>query len=117
MCSWSGLQNHDDLRAETKKNLTIDLVKEGYGSLLRFRDKGVSRITVRTMTVARALQDDVEATRKMGEILREKCQESRAAVAKRAVHAWDLQFPQLFAKSIRAWTDKLSLPEGLVELK
>ena len=99
-----------------KKNLGLSLLKECYGSLTRFSNEDVGLVTVRTLAVAGGSQDDVNGTRKMGIILREKYKESKAAVAKGAVHAWDLQFPELFAKTVRAWIDKSDFPEGVQEL-
>ncbi|KIW99480.1 uncharacterized protein Z518_11219 [Rhinocladiella mackenziei CBS 650.93] len=116
MCSWGGLLPHDDLRMEMKKNLNKDLLAEGYGSMVKFTKADICLITARTLTMAGGLQDDVEATREMGKVLRGKCPESKAAVVKGAVHAWNLQFPELFATAVRTWIGGFDSPEGLEEL-
>lgn len=116
MCSWVGLKRHDDLRKDMKRNFSFGLVTDAYGTILNFTQDDVSGISTRTLAVAGGAQDDVEATREMGRALRRNCPTSKAAVAKGALHAWDLQFPELFARSVRAWMENLALPYGLEEL-
>jgi hypothetical protein len=71
----------------------------------------------RVMLVAGGKNDDVEATQTAGQMIKEKCPGSRAFVIKNAVHAWDLQFPELFAQGVRAWVEEVDeLPAEFVEL-
>jgi len=69
------------------------------------------------MLVAGGKQDDVETTKLMCEIIKNKCPGSRAFVVTNAVHGWDLQFPSVFAEGVRAWVEASEeLPEEFEEL-
>ena len=71
----------------------------------------------RVMLIAGGKNDDVEATRLAGQIIKEKCPGSRAFVVRDAVHGWDLQFPELFAHGVRAWVEGVEeLPREFEEL-
>jgi hypothetical protein len=77
--------------------------------------KGIEQ--TRVMLVAGGKSDDVQATRRAGQIIKEKCLGSRAFVVRNAVHAWDLQFPELFAQGVRAWVENVKeLPKEFEEL-
>ena len=122
MCKWAGMLPHDELRAEIQGNFSMELLREGYGSIgdmkLENTMAALAKTGVRTLTVAGEAQDDVAVCRQMGQLLRKGgSKASQAAVAKKALHAWDLQFPELFAKSIRAWIEEKGQPEGIEELK
>jgi hypothetical protein len=66
------------------------------------------------MFIAGEKQDNVKTCRAMGEMLRgNESSRSQAAVAKKAVHAWDLQFPALFAESVQAWIEQKPQPHGI----
>ena len=71
----------------------------------------------RVMLVAGGKTDDVESTQTMGQIIKQKCPGSRAFVVRKAVHAWDLQYPELFARGVQAWIKgEENLPEEFEEL-
>jgi pimeloyl-ACP methyl ester carboxylesterase len=115
LASWQGMKRHDELRGEMVSNAKYATVREAYSTILQFTYTNVQKIGAtgkRVLTVAGGKQDDVEATRKMGYALRKGgSAESRAAVVKNAVHAWDLQFPELFAEGIKAWINGEDLPQ------
>ena len=52
----------------------------------------------------------MEGTRRLGHALRLGCEESRSVVVSGAVHAWDLQWPELFATGVEAWVERRELP-------
>lgn len=108
--SWKGLMRHDDLYGEMQKNVVWENVQSAYTSILEEMTwEDVKQIRVRTLTVSGGVDDDTPCTKKMGELL--PVEGSRAVVVKKAVHSWDLQFPELFAQGILAWIDGRELPE------
>lgn len=117
MASSYGMARHEALRAEMAKNRSWTTVRDNYTSILDFDWIKVQEVHVRTAVIAGSLQDDVEATREMGPLLREGgCSESQVFVVKNAVHAWNLQFPEVFALGIRAWIEGKELPKEYEEL-
>ncbi|KIX99151.1 uncharacterized protein Z520_04727 [Fonsecaea multimorphosa CBS 102226] len=116
ICSWLGIQRHDELRDETCQNFNFDLLRQGYAAILSFRVEDIKSIRARTLIVAASALDNVEITRRMGRLLRENNAESKAAVVTGLVHAWNLRFPELFAETIVAWAECRDLPKGLEEL-
>ncbi|CAM1506293.1 Fc.00g059340.m01.CDS01 [Cosmosporella sp. VM-42] len=118
MCSTQGMARHEALRVEMAKNRTFATVRDNYTSILDFSWEEVRQINGRVAVVAGSLQDDVEATRRMGPLLRDGgSEESRVFMVKNAVHAWNLQFPELFANGIRAWIEKRDLLVEFEELR
>lgn len=115
LASWQGMKRHDELRNEMLSNTKYTTIRDAYSTILDFTDATVQKIGAtgkRVLAVAGGKQDDVEATGKMGNTLRESgSPESRAVVVKNAVHAWDLQFPELFAEGIKAWISSEDLPQ------
>ena len=73
----------------------------------------MGRIEVRVLSVSGEKDDDLRSARKMGRVLRE----GSAVVVRGAVHAWDLQFPELFAKGILAWVKGEELPSEFEALR
>ncbi|KAH0842372.1 hypothetical protein AYO21_00014 [Fonsecaea monophora] len=114
ICAWIGLQKPAGLREEERRNFGRNLLTDAFTGIAQFVAEDLRALRVRTLTVAGEAQDDVPATRAMAELLREGCSESQAAVVRGGAHAWDLQFPELFAKSVKAWIDGDDLPDGLV---
>lgn len=109
------MKPHRELRNEMATNASAALFREVYSSILDFTDADVREIGrkgIQVLTVAAEVHDDIKATRKMGQTLRQGgSAESRAVVIKKAVHSWDLQFPELFAAGIRAWINGADLPK------
>ncbi|KAH6874450.1 Alpha/Beta hydrolase protein [Thelonectria olida] len=117
MASSYGMLRHEALRVEMAKNRTWATVQDNYTSILDFDWAKVREIHVRTAVIAASLHDDVEATRKMGPLLREGgSTESRVFVVMNALHAWNLQFPETFALGVRAWIEQKDLPKEFEEL-
>jgi pimeloyl-ACP methyl ester carboxylesterase len=104
----------DGLQREIYSNLKFAMVKQAYASIADYG--GGEPLPMRTLAVAGGRQDDVEGTRRLGHVLRTGCAESRAAVVHGAVHAWDLQWPELFARGVEAWVEGRELPGEFREL-
>jgi hypothetical protein len=112
-----GVVRHEALRAECKTNFSFDLVKSGYGQCLDVNIGDFQYIErTRVAVVAGGKQDDFETVRAMAAMIKKKCDGSRAFVVRKAIHGWDLQFPELFAQGVRAWVEEQPLPEEYEEL-
>ncbi len=59
--------------------------------------------SVRALAAAGAKQDPVECIKKIGIIWKNRKSINMAVVIKHAIHAWDLQLPELFSQDITAW--------------
>jgi len=112
--SWQGIKMDDELRHVPVSNRK-ETYREVFASILEITDsviKDVGSKGKRILTVAGGKHDDVASTRKTGQILRESgSPDSLAAVVRKAVHPWDLQFPDLFAASVKAWINGSALPK------
>ncbi|KAK1829710.1 Dihydrolipoyllysine-residue acetyltransferase component of acetoin cleaving system [Podospora conica] len=112
----TGYRRYEELKVEMGRNLRWEVVREVYTSILGGLGWDEVRATtgVRVLNVAGGRQDDVQATRKIGECWREEGvterMGSRAVVVRGAVHAWNLQMPELFAEGITAWVEGKELP-------
>lgn len=103
---------NDELFAEIRGNLSARLAKSGIASRLGYDWLGeVGKSGVRILIVAAGAHDNVSRARKAGQVV---CsQENGEAVVYTipgAAHAWNLQQPALFAKSIRCWVERLPMP-------
>jgi pimeloyl-ACP methyl ester carboxylesterase len=113
-CDWVGLPRHLEFRKEIAENATYTLVREHFTALSQFDSKNVEAVAktgIKVLTVAGENGDDVDATRQMGETLR-SCgsSESQAMAVKKALHPWNNQFPELFAKGVRTWIEGGNFP-------
>ncbi|GAB1315506.1 Dihydrolipoyllysine-residue acetyltransferase component of acetoin cleaving system [Madurella fahalii] len=119
---WGVDRRFEELKAEMSRNRRWVVIKTVYASILECLGwEEVRRIdSVRVLCVAGGKQDDVDSTRKVGEVWKkEGITErlgSRAVMVKEAVHAWDLQFPELFAEGVKAWVEGRELPEEFESL-
>jgi len=95
-------------------NNNFTLMKAGCAGLLEFGEG--YPVKVRTLAVAGVKHDDVEETRKLGEVLRRGNAESRAVTIQGALHGWGFIWPELFADSIKAWIEERSLSKELENL-
>ncbi|KAK4150612.1 Alpha/Beta hydrolase protein [Chaetomidium leptoderma] len=113
MCRRLGLRRHEALRREMCANTRWTLVQEVYGSILGIGWEEIRAVDrVRCLAVAGGKQDQVDMTKRMGEVWKKSGNvESRAVVVKEAVHAWDLQMPELLADGIKSWVEETELPE------
>lgn len=113
LASRYGMARHETLNAEMDKSRKWATVRDNYTSVLDFGWDKVREINGWTAVIAASLHDEVEATWTMGPLLREGGSEkSKVFVVRNAVHAWNLQFPGLFALGIRAWIEGKELPIG-----
>lgn len=116
LSAWQGLQVPPELVDDQRRNLDRETVRDVYTSILTLTPEEVEKISVRTLTVAAGRQDDIDSTTKMGLVLKDKNPKSKAVVVKGAMHAWDLQFPELFANGVKAWIEDTPLPAEFVGL-
>jgi pimeloyl-ACP methyl ester carboxylesterase len=113
-----GLLPHEELHAEVLRNKTWELTRDVLTSMAAAGWDDVRGINgVRTLAVAGGKRDPVELVKKMGTTWKENGQsECRAVVIEDAVHPWDLQLPELFARAITAWVEQKPLPEECKKL-
>lgn len=75
---------------------------------------------VRTCVVAGARMDQVDSVRRMGLVLKEGGEKQGvrnvAFVVREAVHWWNQQLPDLFARGVSAWVEGTQLPPEFKEL-
>ncbi|KAL2760298.1 hypothetical protein ACRALDRAFT_1078928 [Sodiomyces alcalophilus JCM 7366] len=119
IASATGLKRHDRLLEDQRLSLTVQTIREVYESILPLDFEQVGQLRVRTLFVAGGQQDDVPGMAKIGEILRSRATEdgSRAVVVREALHAWDLQFPELFAQGVLGWIEEKPLPDEFKPLE
>ncbi|KAH8170051.1 alpha/beta hydrolase fold domain-containing protein [Sarocladium implicatum] len=125
LSAWkAGLKDHTQLKAEMVANNDWTLVRDAFGELAKWQWDDVQDVATkgkRVLVAAGDQGDDVEAARNMARCFREKGSgeglKSKAYVVEGAVHAWDLQFPSLFAWGITAWIKGQILPQGFEELE
>ncbi|KAM9885280.1 hypothetical protein BJF96_g9371 [Verticillium dahliae] len=117
--AWMGLRRHDDLLIEMRKNCQLGMLRDEFSTIARYRLEDVGKIETRTLMVAGGRQDDVGASKLAGQVLENRVirgqrldDGSRSVVIRDALHAWDLQFPELFARGVLAWVEERPLPEG-----
>jgi pimeloyl-ACP methyl ester carboxylesterase len=120
LCDWVKVPRHPELRKEMGKNVGYFLINDGFTSLLAF-GKGtfgeVGKTGKRVLLVAGGKGDDVKRTESMGTVLRDAGSPlSRASVVRKALHGWDVQYPQLFAAGVKAWIEEKVLPIEFEEL-
>lgn len=100
------------LREEFRGNQSMALLRAGYDACTAVTLEDLAEIRgVRVAIVAGGKRDSVEQTREVGMMLRSKDQKCEAFVVRDAVHLWDLQFPELFARGVRAWVDGSEMPK------
>lgn len=120
---WSPELQNDELLKEIRANTTSSLSNKGVGDTRKWKDADtleVARRDKRICMIASGKQDHVEGIRDMARILRKEGQgeglESRMFVVRHAIHAWNLQDPELFARTVRAWIEKRYMPVELEQL-
>jgi pimeloyl-ACP methyl ester carboxylesterase len=117
-----GVHKDEVLREESKANFSLNLIKNGFGSALEITMKSIEEIKgVRVLAIAGGKQDNVDMTQQMGRAFQISSGHkdkggSKAVVIKKAIHTWDDQFPELFARGIKAWATGSNLPEEFEEL-
>ncbi|KAI1101612.1 alpha/beta-hydrolase [Jackrogersella minutella] len=116
---WVPEFQNEALLKEIKRNITSRLYEAGTRETMSWtRDDmvQVGKTDIRIAIVTGGKQDFVEGAREMGQLLpslgTNEGKNSRAFIVKDAIHAWNLQFPVLFARGVRAWVEKKPLPQG-----
>jgi pimeloyl-ACP methyl ester carboxylesterase len=110
--SYIGVEPFPELREEMRRNHSMELLSSGYRACTEVTMERVAEIRgVRIAIVAGGKKDDVEQTREAGKVLAKTNPECKAFVVRDAVHLWDLQLPELFAQSVRAWVEGSEMPK------
>ena len=123
MQAMQGVSKDEVLRAESKRNFSLELIENGFGSALKITMKHIEEIKgVRVLAIAGGKQDNVDMTQQMGRAFeissgRKDKGGSKAVVVRNAVHAWDDQLPDLFARGIKAWVAGTDLPSEFEDLE
>lgn len=113
-----GLKITEEMRQDWKGNDTLEGLREMMGTIAKEfgwdEVRKVAKSQVRVLSVSGAKGDQIESAREVGRILKEEGEKigvsSRAVVIKQAVHPWDLQLPDLFARGVKAWVEEVDLP-------
>ena len=105
-----GLKLPEGIRQELWKNSKFSTLRAGFDSI--HKSGGVKPLPAPCLVVAGGLQDSINTARLAGQTLRKGNEKSVACVVRRAIHAWDLQFPELFAQGVRCWFEDRDLPSG-----
>ena len=107
-----GVEPLPALRDEFRKNQSMALLTAGYTAVHAVRLQDLAEIDgVRIAIVAGGKRDGVEDTREAGRVLSARNPECKAFVVRDAVHLWDLQLPELFARGVRAWVEGSDMPK------
>ncbi|GAB1319661.1 hypothetical protein MFIFM68171_09871 [Madurella fahalii] len=120
-----GLRLSNELVAEMRDNITWQLVQDMFPWILSFTLDHVRQLKVRTLSIAGAKGDDVPMMERTADALRSRRTNqdevwpedgSGAIVLREATHAWDMQFPELFAQGVSAWVKREKLPNEFERL-
>ncbi|KAI1371288.1 alpha/beta-hydrolase [Hypoxylon crocopeplum] len=121
---WAPEFQNDELLKEIKRNSTSRLYEAGSRDTNAWNREDmveVGKRDKRIALVAGGKQDNVEGMQQMGKLLRslgsDQGMQSSAFVVKDAIHAWNLQYPLLFARGVRAWIEKAPLPQAFEPLE
>jgi pimeloyl-ACP methyl ester carboxylesterase len=109
-----GLKLPPGVEEDMTRNNQFQMVRTAYKELEAFGS--ASSPATRVLAVAGGKQDDVEGTRRLGQMFKKGNDDSRAAVIEGAMHWWSLQQPQLFADGIKAWIESKALPSQFKSL-
>lgn len=116
--SFIGVEPVPGLREEMLRNHSMDMLAAGYNACTALTREHVAEIRgVRVAIVAGGKRDSVEETREAGKVVANSNPECKALVVRNAVHLWDLQLPELFAKGVRAWVEAVEMPNEFEVLK
>ncbi|CAK7242374.1 MAG: hypothetical protein STHCBS139747_003862 [Sporothrix thermara] len=114
----SDLQPIPGLYEQVQQNQNMATLTPAYEALAHITndDLAAIRASVRVMIVAGGRVDNVAGTQAAGAALQRANPASRAYVVRDAIHWWSLQFPELFARGIRAWIEGTEMPTGYESL-
>ncbi|KAH7024460.1 Alpha/Beta hydrolase protein [Microdochium trichocladiopsis] len=128
----AGLLEHGELQRDMwENNRTADLAQGVYGDLAQWGwddvaevAKAVASNRIRVLVCAGGDGDNVEGTKEMVKVIRQGGTEEgggggdavdcQGFVVAKAIHGWDLQFPDLFATAVRAWIHQETMPPQFV---
>ena len=105
----------EGLQRDIRANAKFTMVRQGYSSIAEYGDG--NPLAMRPMAVAGGGRMILRGREDWGRFLRGGCEESRAFVVDGALHAWNLQWPELFARGINAWAEKKALPGEFKKLR
>lgn len=116
---YSGEYQNTELLNEIKRNGSSRLAKSGCGDTAGFRDDSlveVGKQDIRICMVAGGKQDDPNGVRDAAKLLKEQSRggagtQTLAYNVRDAIHAWNLQFPLVFAKGIQCWIERQNMPK------
>ncbi|KAF4957021.1 hypothetical protein FGADI_3435 [Fusarium gaditjirri] len=118
-----GLKDHTQLKNEIAANNDWNLAKDAYAGLAKWQHENVKAVAEkdkRILAAAGDQGDDFDGAKEMALTFRKEAREdgkkSTAVLIKGAIHAWNLQFPELFAEGITAWVEDKPLPVYFVNL-
>ncbi|KAK7942402.1 uncharacterized protein PG986_011515 [Apiospora aurea] len=123
---WATHLQNEELLREIRKNTTPNLSAAGVGDTHRYGREHVieaGKQGKRVAVVAGGKQDHIEGAHEIGRLLKSMAQpgspgeETRTFVVDNGIHVWNLQLPELFAQSVRAWIERYPMPVGLEQLE
>ena len=97
------------------QHTTLDALAHIYEENFRFHlPAGLDRVTAPVLVVAG--QKELKAIHDSARDLVKAIPGAKGYVVAGGMHTWNFQFPDLFAQTVRAWTQDQPLPAGLVPL-
>ncbi|KAG5802266.1 hypothetical protein H9Q74_013214 [Fusarium xylarioides] len=118
-----GLKNHTQLKNEIAANNDWNLVHDAYAGLAKWQHEDVTEVAAkdkRILAAAGDQGDDFDGAKEMALTFckegRDDGKKSAAVLIKGAIHAWNLQFPELFSEGIKAWVEEKLLLQDFVNL-
>ena len=115
-----GMFEPPGLQQDSSAACTMSLCREVVGAIVS--DAEILPAPARTLMVAATKRgllptnDKIEDARMVADIMKEGNGESRAVEVPTMRHPWDLQDPELFARSVVAWIEGIALPEEISDL-
>ncbi|KAI1075977.1 alpha/beta-hydrolase [Whalleya microplaca] len=114
---WAPELQNEKLLKEIKRNTTSRLTEAGVKDTNKWKREDIEEVgkkDKRIALIASGKHDNVKETLECGRLLKESGEgpgkESRAFIVKEAIHSWNLQLPELFARGVRAWIEGFPLP-------
>jgi pimeloyl-ACP methyl ester carboxylesterase len=115
-----GMFEPPGLKRDSNAACTISLCREVVRTIVS--DAEIRSAAARTLMIAATKRgllptnDRIEDARMVANIMKEGNSESRAVEVRKMRHPWNLQDPELFARSVIAWIEETRLPEEMTEL-
>ena len=115
-----GMFEPPGLQRDSSAACTLSLCREVVDTIVS--DEEIRPAAARILMVAATKRgllptnDRTEDARMVADIMKEGNRESRAVEVRTMRHPWNLQDPELFARSIRGWIEVTDLPEEITDL-